>query len=49
MNTSNGINQIKKSAIHEMTRLSIQYDDLAFFIVGKTYHRRSKTHQLCFC
>ena len=29
MNTSNRVNQIKKSAIHEMTRLSKQYDDVA--------------------
>ncbi len=35
MNTSNRINQIKKSAIHEMTRLSKQYDDVAFLSWAK--------------
>ncbi len=35
MNTSNRIHQIKKSAIHEMTRLSKQYDDVAFLSWAK--------------
>jgi aminotransferase len=35
MNTSNRVNQIKKSAIHEMTRLSKQYDDVAFLSWAK--------------
>ena len=35
MNTSNRVNQIGKSAIHEMTRLSKQYDDVAFLSWAK--------------
>ena len=35
MNTSNRVNQIRKSAIHEMTRLSKQYDDVAFLSWAK--------------
>ena len=35
MNISNRIGQIKKSAIHEMTRLSKQYDDVAFLSWAK--------------
>jgi aminotransferase len=35
MNISNRVNQIKKSAIHEMTRLSKQYDDVAFLSWAK--------------
>jgi len=35
MNTSNRVNQIKRSAIHEMTRLSKQYDDVAFLSWAK--------------
>ncbi|MCK4664261.1 MAG: pyridoxal phosphate-dependent aminotransferase [Bacteroidales bacterium] len=35
MNFSNRVNQIKKSAIHEMTRLSKQYDDVAFLSWAK--------------
>ena len=35
MNTSNRVHQIKKSAIHEMTRLSKQYDDVAFLSWAK--------------
>ena len=35
MSTSNRIHQIKKSAIHEMTRLSKQYDDVAFLSWAK--------------
>jgi len=35
MNTSDRVNQIKKSAIHEMTRLSKQYDDVAFLSWAK--------------
>ncbi len=35
MITSNRVNQIKKSAIHEMTRLSKQYDDVAFLSWAK--------------
>lgn len=30
MNISNRVKQIKKSEIHKMTRLSNQYDDVAF-------------------
>lgn len=35
MNTSNRVGQIKKSVIHEMTRLSKQYDDVAFLSWAK--------------
>jgi len=35
MKTSNRVNQLKKSAIHEMTRLSKQYDDVAFLSWAK--------------
>ncbi|MCK4677234.1 MAG: pyridoxal phosphate-dependent aminotransferase [Bacteroidales bacterium] len=35
MNISNRVNQIRKSAIHEMTRLSKQYDDVAFLSWAK--------------
>jgi len=35
MNISNRIGQIKKSAIHEMTRLSSQYEDVAFLSWAK--------------
>ncbi|MCF8228391.1 MAG: pyridoxal phosphate-dependent aminotransferase [Bacteroidales bacterium] len=35
MDTSYRVNQIKKSAIHEMTRLSKQYDDVAFLSWAK--------------
>ncbi|RLC47190.1 MAG: aminotransferase [Candidatus Cloacimonadota bacterium] len=35
MNISNRVKQIKKSAIHEMTRLSKQYDDVAFLSWAK--------------
>jgi len=35
MNSSNRVTQIKKSAIHEMTRLSKQYDDVAFLSWAK--------------
>lgn len=35
MNISNRVEQIKKSAIHEMTRLSKQYDDVAFLSWAK--------------
>ncbi len=35
MNISNRVNQLKKSAIHEMTRLSQQYDDVAFLSWAK--------------
>ncbi|MCD4653442.1 aminotransferase class I/II-fold pyridoxal phosphate-dependent enzyme, partial [bacterium] len=35
MNISNRIGQIKKSAIHEMTRLSKQYEDVAFLSWAK--------------
>jgi len=35
MNTSNRVNKIGKSAIHEMTRLSKQYDDVAFLSWAK--------------
>jgi aminotransferase len=35
MNISNRVNQIKKSAIHEMTRLSKQYDNVAFLSWAK--------------
>jgi len=35
MNVSNRVNQLKKSAIHEMTRLSQQYDDVAFLSWAK--------------
>jgi len=35
MNTSNRVNQLKKSAIHEMTRLSKQYNDVAFLSWAK--------------
>ncbi len=35
MNISNRVNQINKSAIHEMTRLSKQYDDVAFLSWAK--------------
>lgn len=35
MNISNRVNQIKKSAIHEMTRLSKLYDDVAFLSWAK--------------
>ena len=36
MNISNRVNQIKKSAIHEMTRLSKLYDDVAFLSWAKS-------------
>lgn len=35
MNVSKRVTQIKKSAIHEMTRLSKQYDDVAFLSWAK--------------
>ncbi len=35
MNSSKRVTQIKKSAIHEMTRLSKQYDDVAFLSWAK--------------
>jgi len=35
MNSANRVTQIKKSAIHEMTRLSKQYDDVAFLSWAK--------------
>jgi len=35
MNISNRVDQIKKSAIHEMTRLSKQYNDVAFLSWAK--------------
>ncbi|MCD4793319.1 MAG: aminotransferase class I/II-fold pyridoxal phosphate-dependent enzyme [Bacteroidales bacterium] len=35
MNISNRVNQLKKSAIHEMTRLSKQYEDVAFLSWAK--------------
>ena len=35
MNISNRVNQLKTSAIHEMTRLSKQYDDVAFLSWAK--------------
>jgi len=35
MNISNRVNQLKKSAIHEMTRLSKKYDDVAFLSWAK--------------
>ena len=35
MNFANRVSQIKKSAIHEMTRLSKQYDDVAFLSWAK--------------
>ncbi|MCB2208686.1 MAG: pyridoxal phosphate-dependent aminotransferase [Bacteroidetes bacterium] len=35
MNISNRVNQLEKSAIHEMTRLSKQYDDVAFLSWAK--------------
>jgi len=35
MNISNRVNQINKSAIHEMTRLSKQYDNVAFLSWAK--------------
>ena len=35
MKFSNRVNQIKKSAIHEMTRLSAQYEDVAFLSWAK--------------
>lgn len=35
MNISNRVNQINKSAIHEMTRLSKQYNDVAFLSWAK--------------
>ena len=35
MKTANRVNQLKKSAIHEMTRLSKQYDDVAFLSWAK--------------
>jgi len=35
MSYSNRVNQLKKSAIHEMTRLSKQYDDVAFLSWAK--------------
>jgi len=35
MQTSNRVNQLKKSAIHEMTRLSKQYDDVSFLSWAK--------------
>ncbi len=35
MNISNRVGQIEKSAIHEMTRLSKQYDDVAFLSWAK--------------
>ncbi|MEA1981226.1 MAG: pyridoxal phosphate-dependent aminotransferase [candidate division Zixibacteria bacterium] len=35
MNSSNRVHQLKKSAIHEMTRLSKQYDDVAFLSWAK--------------
>ena len=35
MNISNRVNHLKKSAIHEMTRLSKQYDDVAFLSWAK--------------
>ena len=35
MDISNRVNNIKKSAIHEMTRLSKQYDDVAFLSWAK--------------
>lgn len=35
MHSSNRVTQIKKSAIHEMTRLSKQYDDVAFLSWAK--------------
>jgi len=35
MQTANRVNQLKKSAIHEMTRLSKQYDDVAFLSWAK--------------
>jgi len=35
MNISNRVRQIKKSAIHEMTRLSNQYEDVAFLSWAK--------------
>jgi len=35
MNVSKRVSQIKKSAIHEMTRLSKQYDDVAFLSWAK--------------
>ncbi len=35
MNSSNRVTQIKKSAIHEMTQLSKQYDDVAFLSWAK--------------
>ena len=35
MNISKRVNQLKKSAIHEMTRLSKQYDDVAFLSWAK--------------
>lgn len=35
MNISNRVNQIPRSAIHEMTRLSKQYDDVAFLSWAK--------------
>ena len=35
MNISNRVNQLNKSAIHEMTRLSKQYDDVAFLSWAK--------------
>ena len=35
MNISDRVSQLKKSAIHEMTRLSTQYDDVAFLSWAK--------------
>jgi len=35
MNISNRVNELKKSAIHEMTRLSKQYNDVAFLSWAK--------------
>jgi len=42
MNISNRVNQLKKSAIHEMTRLSKQYDDVAFLSWAKPTTGTSK-------
>ena len=35
MNSSIRVSQLKKSAIHEMTKLSSQYDDVAFLSWAK--------------
>jgi len=42
---SKRVSQMPKSAIHEMTRLSKEVDDVAFFVMGKTNFRYPGTYK----